>query len=398
VTIRSKLHVAGAMGRIGTGLVTERLTGSGSPARHDGVPKSADHLTKKWLTAVLCHDVGGAEVIDVQLANDSSGSTAHRSVALSYNHAGAAADLPTRLFTKSTPTFHTRLLNGLSGALFCEAAFYQKVRPRIAIESPVGYHLAIDRRFFRSMFLLEDVEATRGARFGDPTTLKVTESMARTQLELLATLHAEFWDSARLTDELRMLRTTYKWMTDANQAIDFEGRSVGAGVDRASGVLPDELLAHRYQLWNAYMRSLQINVSGPLTLQHQDLHLGNWYVTQDERMGLFDWQCMAVGGWAKDVAYAIAAALSVEDRRAWERDLVAYYVEILRQHGVTSLDFDQAWLSYRQQTFHALFFWLYTIGYGPLQPKMQPDNVCLENIERMARAVVDLDSLAALES
>lgn len=146
------------------------------------------------------------------------------------------------------------------------------------------------------------------------------------------------------------------------------------------------------------MSSLEINVSGPMTLQHQDLHLGNWYITEDDRMGLFDWQCMAVGNWAKDVAYTIAAALTVEDRRAYERDLVTHYVESLHRHGVTSLDFDKAWLAYRRQTLHALLFWLYTIGYGPLQPKMQPDDICLANIERMAQAVVDLDSLAALES
>jgi thiamine kinase-like enzyme len=398
VNTRSKLHVSATMARIGASLAAERLTGSGAPTRRGGVPKSADHLTKQWLTAVLCQKNPGAEVTDIQLANDSSGSTAHRSVALTYNQTGVEAKLPTRLFTKSTPTFHTRLLNGLSGALYCEASFYEKVRPRLEIESPVGYHLAINPRSFRSMFLLEDVATTRGARFGDPTTLKVTESMARTQMELLAALHAEFWDSARLKDELGILRTTYKWMTDANSAIDFEGRSIGAGFDRALSVLPEELLPHRNHLWNAYMRSLQINVSGTLTLQHQDLHLGNWYIAQDDRMGLFDWQCMAVGGWAKDVAYTIAAALTIDDRRAWERDLIAHYVEALRQHGVTSLDVEEAWPAYRQQTFHALFFWLYTIGYGPLQPKMQPDHVCLANLERMARAVVDLDSLAALES
>lgn len=386
------------MARIGAYLGAELITGVGSPTRSGGVPKSADHITKPWLTAVLCNATPGAEVIDIDLARDSSGSTTHRAVTVTFNDVGVAAKLPTRLFTKSTPSFHTRLLNGLSGALFCEAAFYEHVRPRIDIESPVGYHLAINPRSYRSMFLLEDIAVTRGARFGGPTTLTVTEAMARTQMDLLASFHAEYWNSPRLATELGMLRTTYKWMDDANKAIDFEGRSLGAGVNRALGVLPEALLAERNRLWPAYMSALEINVRDAVTLQHQDLHLGNWYVTEDDRMGLFDWQCMAIGGWAKDVAYTIAASLTVEDRRALERDLVAHYVESLHRKGIASLGVDEAWLAYRQQTLHALFFWLYTIGYGPLQPKMQPDDVCLANIERLAQAVVDLDSLGAIAS
>lgn len=56
MSLKSRMHVTGTMTRIGAHLVAELLTGSGSPNRRDGVPKSADHLTKEWLTAVLCHD------------------------------------------------------------------------------------------------------------------------------------------------------------------------------------------------------------------------------------------------------------------------------------------------------------------------------------------------------
>jgi hypothetical protein len=41
--------------------------------------------------------------------------------------------------------------------------------------------------------------------------------------------------------------------------------------------------------------------------------------------------------------------------------------------------------------------WLYTIGYGPMQPKMQPNNVCMDIIERTANAVNDHDGLRSIE-
>ncbi len=58
---------------------------------------------------------------------------------------------------------------------------------------------------------------------------------------------------------------------------------------------------------------------------------------------------------------------------------------------------EEAWLAYRQQAFHGLVFWLYTIGAGRLQPAMQPDQVSLSNLERMTNMIDDLDSFGALQ-
>ncbi|MDQ2706131.1 MAG: hypothetical protein M3Z25_00100 [Actinomycetota bacterium] len=52
-------------------------------------------------------------------------------------------------------------------------------------------------------------------------------------------------------------------------------------------------------------------------------------------------------------------------------------------------------LAYRQQVVHGLAFWLATIGVSTLQPKLQPREVCVANIRRMAQAVADLDALRA---
>lgn len=63
------------------------------------------------------------------------------------------------------------------------------------------------------------------------------------------------------------------------------------------------------------MRSLELNVSGPRTLLHCDVHIGNWYSVEESGMGLVDWQCMATGEWALDFVYILMSALTVEDRR-----------------------------------------------------------------------------------
>jgi hypothetical protein len=44
-----------------------------------------------------------------------------------------------------------------------------------------------------------------------------------------------------------------------------------------------------------------------------------------------------------------------------------------------------------------MFAWLATIGRSPLQPKYQPDEISLANLERMTQACADLDTLDALQ-
>ncbi|MCA1677520.1 MAG: hypothetical protein LC777_00515 [Actinobacteria bacterium] len=98
------------------------------------------------------------------------------------------------------------------------------------------------------------------------------------------------------------------------------------------------------------------------------------------------------------MAYAFISGLTVEDRRAWERELLEYYLQRLRAAEVHAPGFDAAWLQYRQQTFHGLAFWLITIGAGQLQPDMQPVETSRANLSRMTAAVMDLDSFDALNS
>ena len=74
------------------------------------------------------------------------------------------------------------------------------------------------------------------------------------------------------------------------------------------------------------------------------------------------------GGWARDLAYALSSHLVVEDRRAWERDLIARHGDRLAEAGVAPPEPEAAFLAYRQCMTHAAWIWLGTIdatGYSP---------------------------------
>src|SRR3546814_13677862 len=70
------------------------------------------------------------------------------------------------------------------------------------------------------------------------------------------------------------------------------------------------------------------------TLLHGDTHLGNIYLLPDGRAGLLDWQLVVRGHHMHDVNYIVTTALSIGDRRNHERDLLAYYLDCLKAHGV----------------------------------------------------------------
>jgi hypothetical protein len=323
----------------------------------------------------------------------SAGTTNRRSLELTYSEAGRLAGLPARVFVKCTTTIAQRLMLGLGGLIGGEPGFYTHVRPLLEIEAPQGHFGAVDERSWRSVVVIEDVVAERGARFWDPST-EIGRERIEDLLGNVARWHGRLWGSPRL-DEWSWLRTPEMQMRLIDSLLGLANR-LPAGVRRAREVIPESLRARQADLHEGLRRSMGIASRGVHTYLHGDLHAANTYLTEDARFGITDWQVGLRGSWAQDFAYLLLTALTVEDRRAWERDLLGFYLERLAAAGGDSIPPQAAWLAYRQATFYPYFAWVYTIGRSRLQPSFQPRPVSLMFIERIAAAIDDLDSLGAV--
>jgi len=395
--VREKLSILRMVGGVVATVAQERL--GPAPLVHDRsqVPASAASVTPAWLTEVLCSDVPGARVIGVQLTGGSDGTSSRRALEITYNQVGERAGLPTRLFSKAAASVFSRLLLGLTDIAEGESTFYTEVRPGLDLRSPRAFHAGFDPRTRRSFVLLEDL-ADQGWTFPDPLDNAVSRSDAEDMVAQMATYHAALWDSPRFSRDLRSLKCADRWQADLDRRVGFEARTM-RGFDRAREVLPDDLLSQRGDLYPAFRHSLSLHLDSPPTLLHQDLHLGNWLRDRDGRMGLYDWQCVAVGHWALDFSYALAGALATEDRRNWEEVLVRRYCAQLVEHGVrTGPSFDEAWCAYRSHPLHALAFGLFTLGGTRLEPELQPRDYTLAAIERIARFVSDHRTLDVLRT
>jgi len=376
--------------KIGGRVAFERLVRPKARKRDD-VPCSPAAITAEWLTAVLCDKTPGAVVTGVEVKPASAGTHERHHLVVSYNEQGRRAGLPGSMFTKSLPSVVTRMIGGFNGTARAEGSFYMQLRPQLEIEAPVGYHAAFDTRTFASILLLEDLVAAKAATFCNHKT-DVTRSMAEDMIDLLAALHARFHGDTALATQYRWVAPYPRWFTIGARKMDLEHYTRKA-FDVASQVIPPRVLARRDDVWPAALRALALHESEPQGLLHSDVHIGNWYQTGAGRMGLCDWQCLARGHWSRDVAYAVTAALTPDDRRAWERDLLTRYLERFAALTGSRPDFEASFRNYRQQIVHALLMWTITLCHSPLLPNMQPADTTVTMIERISTAMADLDTL-----
>lgn len=244
------------------------------------------------------------------------------------------------------------------------------------------------------MVLTEDVAKSRRAVFGDSTAKKVDRAGAESMVREMAGYHGALWEDPRLDTEWTSLRDSYNWQRNFNVKTRFDAGAI-VGMRLASDEIPDGLHRRRSEIRTALMRSLEINTRLPQTLLHQDVHPGNWFRLPDGSLNLYDWQGIAKGNWALDVSYALSAGLDIDDRRAWERDLLALYLENLGMSGGKPPAFADAWRAYRQQLFHGFIFWTYTFLVGKVAP-LQSDGHVRTMIRRTAQAILDLESLDSL--
>lgn len=357
------------------------------------VPWGPDAVTRDWLNATVAPRFGNARITGCSLGSGSSGTSVRRQVTLDWTP-DAPTDAPLSLFMKTCPSFVTRMANSAGGVAVAEGNFYRLLRPALSIEAPQGYFSAFDPVSCRSIHLLEDLVATKQATFCNWRTT-IDRTQAESAVDLLAATHGRFYGDAMLEAMSPWLRTTTQWIVNGFVRSGFDEQHRQAFVVGAD-LMPADVRDAGQRSFDAVVASLSMHDNGPRTLVHSDVHLGNWYMTGDGLMGLCDWQCISRGHWARDLAYAVSTMLTVEDRRAWERDLVARYAAGLSQATGQAFSTDAVFDAYRRQIPAALLMWTTTLVPAPTMPDMQPLEMSRAMVTRLTHAMSDLESLSLL--
>lgn len=380
------------VGQIASHVLRERVRPS-APQDAGDIPRSPDAVTPAWLTAVLAAKHPGAVVTSVRSFGGTSGTSTRRRLTLELNDVAREAGLPANLYMKTTTSLTQRLMLGLVGIIEVEGQSYDRVLPLLDIEAPRGYAHGFDPASWRSYVITEDVVATRGARFVEPSDV-LTLGQIKDLLTAMATWHGNLWNHPVLHGS--WLQTTAERQAALSRFLDWGKRSK-VGYERAGDLIPAAIRTNHGAVVAAFERSMALGSTGPQTFLHGDPHSGgNFYVTDAGTLGWADWGVCLKGSWGYDYSYFVTASLPTEDRRRWERTLLEHYLEQLQQAGGEAPAFDDAWLTYRQQALYPAVAWAAVFGHGPLQPDSQPPEFCLPIIERATQAIEDLDSVNAV--
>ena len=217
-----------------------------------------------------------------------------------------------------------------------EVAFYQQVAPFSALPVPRLYYGATDEETGRVVLVLEDLHLMR---IGDALH-GCSRSDATLVIEQLAHFHAQWWNHPLLS--------TFSWLPlwggDADiaqkryvQCIDPFLRRFGSRVPRRMRGVIDALATN----YGEVRERLKLS---PTTMIHADLHLDNVLFSPPENKSgvmLIDWQSVARGRCAIDLALFLFGSLETTARRSVEDYLLQRYHELLRAGGVTAYDFPQ---------------------------------------------------------
>lgn len=136
------------------------------------------------------------EVKSFEVSDIRSGTSTSARLRVEYNGAGRTAILPERVYIKGG--FQEDMRRRVWAGLAIEAKFFSQFAPALSINIPRCYFAAIDEDSRQAIVILEDL-AVRNVTFGHATHSLRADTVAEF-LELLAQMHAQWWQSPGLTD------------------------------------------------------------------------------------------------------------------------------------------------------------------------------------------------------
>jgi aminoglycoside phosphotransferase (APT) family kinase protein len=347
------------------------------------IPRGWDAITPGWMTTALARHHPGAVVDGVRVAHRDDGTNKRARLELTYS----AGSGPATVFAKAVDPDHADLV-ALTSGLYHEPRLF-KSEVVLPLDHPTVYAALIDEEHRNFLLIMEDVVG-RGADPRD-STRPMTVEQAANGVRGLARLHSAFWGDRLIGNP------ALDWV---EPFVAFEGMQyapLNIARERLGDTVAAEVLALTGEqlfidIWSRYIGTL---TSSPQTLLHGDPHIGNTYVLPDDDVGFLDWQMVRRGNWSLDLGYFLQGALSIEDRRRSERDLLDEYRAALTLPGSEMPSQDDVLLRYRASVAHGLAIWMATLSGGDA---WQSAEICLALAQRYAAAFMDLDTRAAIDA
>ena len=355
-----------------------------TPRSRTTIPGSPAEVTAGWLSAVLGDDDLPVTVDAVDISPIGTGQTG-ATYRVRVRYAGDDGGLP-HSFVVKLPAQQAAVRERVALSYRCEHAFYTGVADTVAIPLPRCYHCALAGDGAEFVLLLADMAP---AEQGDQIR-GCTPEEAGLAVAALAGLHGPRWcDPAWLsftgTVMPRADEATARGLGDitrlaAQTTIDKLGGRMDPA-DRTTVVESADLIAD----W-------LLGSADRFSLLHGDYRLDNLLFDPGRTcVTVVDWQTLAVGLPARDLAYFLATSLPPDDRAVHERELVGVYHRALERYGVANFDAETCWQDYRFGMLQVPL--ITTLGFAFSAATERGDDMVLAMLQRGSRAIRELGTL-----
>lgn len=217
-----------------------------------------------------------------------------------------------------------------------EVLFYQQTAPLNTLPVPWLYYGAVDETAGRVVLVLEDLRSTRP---GDALH-GCSPREAALVIEQLAHFHARWWNHPQLE--------TFSWLPlwggNAHIAQQRYVQCLDPFLQRFGSRVTLRIRETIEALASSYGDVRTQLKLAPATMVHADLHLDNVLFSphaHEPGVAILDWQSVARGRGAIDLALLLFGSLETATRRAVEDILLRKYHTLLLADGVTEYSFAQ---------------------------------------------------------
>jgi len=300
------------------------------------IPASINDLTAEWFSSILrlARNTNTVQSVDLQRLGESDSLSGYVYRAnLSYTN--NTKDNPKSLIVK-LPRPRNLRTSSLQQAYEREVRFYQKLAPTININVPKLIYSDIENETGDYVLVLEDFPAllTRSIEAG------ATSEQAFELFNLMAKLHAQYWNSSKLA-EFEFLNRLASFIERFNNNFP---QYLPIFLSRFSNYLQSEEMAIFKVLPESFKTVVEPLLDAPQTLVHNDISMKNiliQYSSEVPTFVLIDWAMVGQGPGVRDVSFFIETSIPHPMRSEHEKSFLGYYWQRLRGEGVTEYSFDQ---------------------------------------------------------
>ncbi len=311
------------------------------------IPPSIGDVTPQWLTGAL--HAGGAltsgsvtelSTEQIGVGVGIMGELFRASVRYDKPDAG-----PRSLVVKLPSPYEANRAQGVGLGMYeAEVRFYAELAALTAARSPRCYFATITPGTADFVILLEDLSGLTMADQVHGMSVDQVRAAART----LAAVAGSWWGRVD-TPALDWIPTVVHPRIEA--LAGFWPALWPAFVANFGHRLPPGGLEVGEKVRDNYWAIMQALNRLPWTLIHEDYRCDNLFFDPGRDAGedvvVIDWQGLARGPIVYDLAYLLGGSVTVADRRANEREIVAEFHRELVSRGVTGYSSEQLWHDYR---------------------------------------------------